>query len=667
MTRYPPAPRPWSPGPWSPCWRGALAAVVLVVALAAGPAAQTIDIDRTDLPEAALRPVRGLNVRGADLRDVLRAIGAEAGLNVVVDDAIDARVTVSLEGISAVDALAVLARDNGLTLTQVGTVFRVRGPGPPPPAPVRVELRGNALSVDVDGADVGAVARAVTEATGTTVVVAPGVTGPVTSYVQDAPFEAGLRAVFEGNGFVLRQRGGVYTVEPGRRVDGAPALGAVYGVERGDDGLYALELRDADVAEAVREIARLSPDPGVVTYTLPQSRRVTLRASGLELEEALQALLRGTGTSFRREGSLVVVGTREADGIEQARLIPLGYVRVSDVFDLLPPQLVEGLVVNAVPGQNAVLALGPNDRVAAVEAFLRTVDVRAPQIYIEALVVDFLDTDVFEAGLTFGRGFVGGDSLGGRLPSGYVLDGVGSGAYEASGDGRDGNRVLDALGDAVGIGTLGRLPADFYYRLRVLELEGKVEVRSRPHISTLNGRTASISVGTTQYFLLEQTTPIVGGNQVIAQTTQRFEKIEANVTLAVTPFVGPSGEITADIRPQFSQPLGDFTAGVPPTISTRTVESTVRLRDGETIILGGLIEDREFIDDRKVPILGDIPLLGRLFRSTVRERRRSELVIYLTPYVFYGDGRDEARWRAIADRQGLTDPEGAGLLPNDDR
>ena len=131
--------------------------------------------------------------------------------------------------------------------------------------------------------------------------------------------------------------------------------------------------------------------------------------------------------------------------------------------------------------------------------------------------------------------------------------------------------------------------------------------------------------------------------------------------------MSPNGEITAEIKPEFSQPVGQLTPGVPPTISTRVIESTVRLRDGETIILGGLIEERDVVNDSKVPILGDIPLLGRLFRSRTRSRRRSELVIYLTPHVFYGDGRDAERWRALSDRLDLTDPDEAGLVPREDR
>ena len=637
--------------------------LLVLGALGGGAHAQvsgSVDLDPASLPDAATRPVRIVNVRGADLRDVLRAIGAEAGLNLVVDDRIDRRVTVSLEDVSAVAAVEFLAREYGLVVTQRGALIRVRLPDPPPAPPLAVSVRGDALSVDLDVADVREVARRLTEASGANVVLAPGTSGTVSAYLEDVPFETGLVTLFESNGYVLRERGGVYVVEPGRTADAGAPGPAGYAVEVDAEGLYALDLRNADVAEAVREIARRSTGPSVVTYTLPEGRRVSLRASGLALEEALQAVLRGTGASFRREGPIVVVGTSAEDRIEESRLIQLGYVDVDDVFELIPPQLREGASVQSVPELNAVLVLGTNDQVGAVEAFLQAVDVRAPQVFIEALVVDFLDTDVFEAGLTFGRGLIGTDSSGARLPSGYVLDDVGG--YEITGDGDDANSILGTVADAIGI-NVGRLPDDFYYRLRLLEQQGLVEVRSRPQIATLNGNTATISVGTTQYFLLEQTTPIIGGNQVITQTTQRFEEIEANATLQVTPFVGPGGEITVEIRPEFSQPIGEFKAGVPPTVSTRVVESTVRLRDGETIILGGLVEDREVLDDRGVPILGRIPLLGRLFRSTVREIRRSELVIYLTPYVFYGDGRDQARWQSIVDRQGLRDADEAGLVP----
>ena len=117
-----------------------------------------------------------------------------------------------------------------------------------------------------------------------------------------------------------------------------------------------------------------------------------------------------------------------------------------------------------------------------------------------------------------------------------------------------------------------------------------------------------------------------------------------------------SGDVNAEIRPEFSTPVGVLDPGVPPTINTRQLETTVRLRDGETIILGGLIQESQMTEQSMIPILGRIPLIGRLFRSRKTSRRKSELVIYITPHVFYGDERDDAKWRGMSERLDLTDP-----------
>jgi len=120
--------------------------------------------------------------------------------------------------------------------------------------------------------------------------------------------------------------------------------------------------------------------------------------------------------------------------------------------------------------------------------------------------------------------------------------------------------------------------------------------------------------------------------------------------------VSATGEVMAHIKPEFSTPVGRLSPNVPPTINSRVLEANVRLREGETIILGGLIQDTDAVERSGVPLLARIPLLGRLFRSSNRTRRQSELVIYLTPHVFYGDGQDAARWQQLRSRLGLTDP-----------
>ncbi|HKI47500.1 MAG TPA: type II and III secretion system protein, partial [Balneolales bacterium] len=182
---------------------------------------------------------------------------------------------------------------------------------------------------------------------------------------------------------------------------------------------------------------------------------------------------------------------------------------------------------------------------------------------------------------------------------------------------------------------------------------GKVNIESRPEISTLNGHTASIQIGTTQYFILKTTTPIQSPQNVITQESQHFETIKANVSLKITPWVSSSGEVTAEIHPEFDTPVGAFNPNVPPTINSRVLDSTVRLKDGETIILGGLIQNSDTKNYNKIPILGDIPLIGKLFSNRSRNHSKSELIIFITPHVFFGDGTDAARWQKLSNDMDL--------------
>jgi type II secretory pathway component GspD/PulD (secretin) len=94
--------------------------------------------------------------------------------------------------------------------------------------------------------------------------------------------------------------------------------------------------------------------------------------------------------------------------------------------------------------------------------------------------------------------------------------------------------------------------------------------------------------------------------------------------------------VTCEIIPDFSEPEGAFNSSVPPTLNKRYVKSSVRLRAGETIVLGGMVKEGTQQVSSKVPFLGDLPLLGWLFRSTQNVEFRSQLMIFVTPKIYYG-------------------------------
>lgn len=612
------------------------------------PRAQRIQIDWNEVPKRAMRPIDPISVQGADLQTLLRAIGRQYDINLLVDADIDQNVTVRLNALPAIRAVATLADEYGLSVEHKGEIFRIRAAPAPAPEkpPLSVHASGGRLSLDAQGVHPARLAKTLTELSDYNVTLRGAAARPVSGYVEDAAFEEGLRTVLANSGLALRKEGEIYVIY--ERQAPTSASGSPGSVRMEKDGL-SLSLRGVPLKQALEQLAS---ETGVhlITRQVPQAQ-VSVRAQGLTTAEAFEYLLDGSDATFRKEGGVYFVGSRRAAQMQTVRLIKLDHVRAEGITKELPPSLTQEATVRMVKEQNGILVSGPHGVVEAIASYVDALDKRPPQILIEALVVDFEETALQETGVSFG--LLGlGDSL--AAPRSYRF---GRGSEGVRGVTR-GSELRDDINwwtGKLGISPIGQLPEDFYVRIRALEQDGKADVLSRPQIATLNGHPANISVGTTQYYILKNATA-GGRGEYYPVESERFEKIEARVKLEVVPWVSASGEIIAEIKPEFSTPVGRLDPGVPPTINSRVLDATVRLKDGETIILGGLIQESVRMVENKVPILGDIPLLGRLFSNREQKKEKSELVIYLTPHVFYGDGSDARRWDALREEFEFTDP-----------
>ncbi len=146
-----------------------------------------------------------------------------------------------------------------------------------------------------------------------------------------------------------------------------------------------------------------------------------------------------------------------------------------------------------------------------------------------------------------------------------------------------------------------------------------------PRITTLSGRTATIRAGDTISIL----TSIGGGTGTVATT--QLESFQTGVTLDITPIITDAGEMSVALHPIVNSLTG-YLNGVP-QISTRDTQTTVHLRDNEMLVIGGLIQENTQRTESKVPLVGDIPLLGRIFRNTNTTSTRNELIIVVTPHI----------------------------------
>jgi type IV pilus assembly protein PilQ len=511
------------------------------------------------------------------------------------------------------------------------------------------------LTVDLNQDPLREVMRSVSQTGAAHIMVEQGVTGTLDGYLESVPVMRGLDALLENNGYTFRERDGIYIV--GRRVRQLSSDSSQQGrqhssvwVQVDDAGRISLEVTGAPIRSILNEVGR-QLELNLVTYAVPEGK-LTASVTGLSVEETLSMLFKGTDVTFRREGTTYYIGNRRTSGIATTELIKLDHMKAEGLPELLPPMLRDQATVQVVREYNALLITGTNDVIRELTEAIDALDQPTPLILIEAIVVDFKSTDLFELGFEFGQDQQRSEAA---KSEGYTFDQDG---FEVEGEDVRANFYLDELSKAAGISNIGRLPEDFFFNLRALSQEGKVEIRSRPQIATLSGHSASLSIGTTQYFILRKETPIQSPNGgVTIQETERFEQVEANVSLEVTPWVTASGEVTTEIRPEFSTPVGSFQPGVPPTINSRVFESTVRLRDGETIVLGGLVQDDKTVNYNKVPILGSIPLLGQLFRSRSRNTQKSKLVVYLTPRIFYGEQAERAKWQQYLEEKELPEPE----------
>jgi len=194
---------------------------------------------------------------------------------------------------------------------------------------------------------------------------------------------------------------------------------------------------------------------------------------------------------------------------------------------------------------------------------------------------------------------------------------------------------------------------DFNFLVRALQVEGNLEVLSRPAILVQDNQDANINVGSR--------VPTIQDINISATgfVTPAVTYVDVGVILDVTPIINPDGFVNMTIRPEISS-IGASSVTVAsgvalPIFDTRSAETSVTVKDGETIIIGGLITNRVSDTENKVPLLGDIPLLGNLFRATVKLNTKTELLMVLTPHVI----RDAEEARRISlqmrDQTGILD------------
>ncbi|PYC44166.1 type II secretion system protein GspD [Pseudomonas soli] len=438
-----------------------------------------------------------------------------------------------------------------------------------------------------------------------------------------------------------------------------------------DEPLQVMPLKHASAADTAGLVTRLlAREQGADSAQVvadPRSNALLVRGSA-DSRERVRALLvqLDRPSDSLRSSNTQVIYLRHANaaevvkvlrGLSQAGTVPAAEGEGKDVP--VPAASDSGIRLEYEEGTNAVVMVGPDSELAAYRSIVEQLDIRRAQVVVEAIIAEVSDSSAQELGVQwlfadekFGAGIV---NFGGNGVNIASIAGAAS-----SGDNEKLGKLLSATtGATAGIGHIG---GGFNFAMLVNALKGKsgFNLLSTPTLLTLDNAEASILVG--------QEVPFVTGSvtQNNANPYQTIERKEVGVKLRIKPQISIDDSVRLDIVQEVSS-IADSSAASDVITNKREIKTKVMVEDNGLVILGGLISDEMATSNQRVPLLGDIPYLGRLFRSDASKNTKQNLMVFIRPRILRDGeslaGISQQKYRSLQQNTALKLPALAEGLP----
>jgi len=417
---------------------------------------------------------------------------------------------------------------------------------------------------------------------------------------------------------------------------------------------FQIHVQGADIRDVLRMLAEDSQRNIVATREV--TGKVTADLYDVTFKEALDAVLRANGFGYLERGNIIYVYTQsqlraalEAEREIGSRLYRLAYVTAADAKALIEPALTEAGSISITPAANVgidtsstdaggnayaaedvLVVIDYEDNLKEIDKLVRDLDAKPEQVLIEATVLRATLTEDNKLGIDFNMlAGVDFEALGGTTTGVTDLDTAD--ATDVAGLGRAATFRTDFNSSITGGGmSIGFLSNNVAFFIRALEGITDVSVLANPKLLVINKQRGEVIVGNRDGYLTTTVTDTVA--------TQTVEFLETGTRLIVRPYIGKDGYIRMEIHPEDSSgSVSQVGTSVLPEETTTEVTSNVLIRDGHTIVIGGLFREETKHDRSQVPVLGDVPYVGPLFRNTLDHSKREEVIVLVTPHIVKQD------------------------------
>ncbi|MEW8625637.1 MAG: type II secretion system secretin GspD [Candidatus Thiodiazotropha sp.] len=406
-----------------------------------------------------------------------------------------------------------------------------------------------------------------------------------------------------------------------------------------DSSIEVITLQHASAAEVVRILEGLKPASakkgaaGAASKMVADERTNSILISG-DPTERLRArvVIEHLDTPFDNEGNAQVVYLKYANAVDLVNVL----TGVSENIDeggqgqgaKVKSKPKVPINIQADEASNALIITAPPDVFHSLQAIIRKLDIRRAQVLVEAIIADVSYNKAKSLGVQWvvdgtpdGQGPVGVINLGSPTIT-DVFNAVQAGAGVPLGP-----------GTSIGLGRFDSDRVNFAALIQALESDTTSNILSTPSLTTLDNQEAEIVIGQNVPFITGSYSS-TGGTSSSVNPFQTVQREDVGLTLKVKPQINEGNSIQLEIEQEISSINASASTGTSDIVTNkRTIKTVVMVEDGQTIVLGGLIREDLQQTEEKVPILGDIPLLGALFRANRTAKVKQNLMIFLRPVV----------------------------------
>ena len=656
-------------------------------------------LDRLSTSVPGLTKKIDFSLNNTELPVFIRAIAAEQELNIsIAIDLNQIKVSQNFSNAIVQNVFLYLCKEYHLTLDVLGSIIsfkRYKKPFITRDISAKYDRDKDLFSVDLLNDTLFVAFKKITNLTGKNLVFSPEIENQkISSYIKDKTFESALdKIAFANNLSVTKTTDNYYLFESAsaanqkgiadtRRQKPARYRNSNFYFKIQDTikQLIEVDFENVSIASIIKDIGH---DLNINMFTsspLSGAGKATVKATLIPYDVLLTNILENTTFSYKKINDIYYFGDKEQFSLNSSVAIPLlhrsieimnspvqsnrnssfnssneyrnnnnnsfnqetgnfnnsnsnlnnrstfqGYSssKSEAILDLIPKRITEGLEITTDVEQNAFLVNGNAQKIAAFKKFLKTIDKPVPIILIEVMILEVSNSNLVTSGLDLGIGETPTTDSG-SLFSGTDLT-LGS------------TSINKIIGGFNGFGSLniGKVVPNFYARIKALETNGAINIRSTPKLSTLNGHQATLSRGERSYYTVTRK-DVIGSQNPQTTEIKNYFPIDADLSIGIRPLVSGDGNITLNINVLQSDFNGErIDPEAPPGINSREFTSTIRVNDKDVVILGGIEETSKNNTGSGVPFLARVPIIKWFFSKRTRTASKSKLSVLIKSTIIY--------------------------------